>query len=124
QPVLVKTVDLSKSAAGSRLLLSRSLPAAVIYPMGLLLTVIASGVFVGKSRRTMEALLLLPIARRDLLAGKGLAGFAVALFLFPATFAPLLAMVAVPALRPVPDLKIPGNAYAAIAVVLVLLALV
>ena len=97
RPITVEQVDLADSAAGARLELSHTLPFLALLPLTAAVGISAQRISGAKDLRIIEPLLLLPVRRFEVLAGKALAGFALGAVILPAVVVPLVASRFLPA---------------------------
>jgi ABC-2 type transport system permease protein len=97
RPVTAESADLADSHAGARMQLAQALPLVLILPLVASVGIAAQRISGSKDLRVMEPLLLLPLARVDVLAGKALAGLALGVVTLPAVTIPLVISRFVPA---------------------------
>ena len=90
EPFSTERIDLTATGQGRRLALAGSLPLLVLLPLSSVIGLAAQRISGSKDRRVFEPLLVLPIARTSLLAGKGLSGLGLGLVTMPAVVLPLV----------------------------------
>lgn len=90
QPFAVDSTDIADSYRGARLELSRILPLLVLLPLTGAVGLAAQRISGSKDRRVIEPLLVLPIGRVEVLAGKAISGLALGAVMIPAVIVPLL----------------------------------
>ena len=125
RPVTTESVDLAATNAGARLQLSQAIPLLMLLPLTSAVGIAAQRVAGSKDLRIMEPLLLLPVARSTVLAGKALAGVVLGVILLPAVILPLAIARFLPAGRAGRPVEIPPvtilSMFAVAGVLLVLL---
>jgi ABC-type Na+ efflux pump permease subunit len=77
RPLVVDTVDLATTSRGQRLSLAALLPLMVLLPVAGSVGVAAQRISGSKDQRVFEPLLVLPLTRRELLAGKAISAYAI-----------------------------------------------
>ena len=122
EPFSTERVDLTATGQGRRLALAGSLPRLVLLPLSSVIGLAAQRISGSKDRRVFEPLLVLPIARTSLLAGKGLSGLGLGLITLPAIVLPLVLGRFVPVGRTGRTVELPlATGAAVVATALVLL---
>jgi ABC-type Na+ efflux pump permease subunit len=91
RPIVVDDVDLSTTTRGRRLSLATMLPLMVLLPVAASVGVAAQRISGSKDQRVFEPLLVLPLTRRELLAGKALSAYAIGTVTVATVGVPLLA---------------------------------
>lgn len=77
RPIVVDTVDLGTTPRGRRLSLAALLPLMVLLPVAGCVGVAAQRISGAKDQRVFEPLLVLPLTRHELLAGKALSSYVI-----------------------------------------------
>jgi sodium transport system permease protein len=96
RPLVVDRVDLSETPRGRRLSLAALLPLLVLLPVAGSVGVSAQRISGSKDQRVFEPLLVLPLTRRELLAGKAVSAALIGSITLAAVGLPLLAGRVVP----------------------------
>lgn len=78
-PLDVRATDVATTERGARLELAHLLPGLLLMQSGSLISTAAQRISGSKEKRTFEPLITLPIKRRDLLIGAGVASFVIGL---------------------------------------------
>jgi sodium transport system permease protein len=89
-PFATERVDLTATGQGRRLALAGSLPLLVLLPLSSVIGLSSQRISGSKDRRVFEPLLVLPMTRASVLAGKGLSGLGLGLITLPAVVLPLV----------------------------------
>lgn len=90
EPIEIDEKDLSGSPEGSRLSLARAMALLIAFPFTNWVSAVGNRLGGSKDARTLEPILVLPIARRDLLLGVATGSGLFALLTLPAVALPLL----------------------------------
>ena len=127
-PFTTEHVDLTATGKGRRLALAGSLPLLVLLPLSSVIGLSSQRISGSKDRRVLEPLLVLPMTRTSVLAGKGLSGFGLGLVTLPAIILPLVLGRFVPVGRAGRTVAVPlatgvGVVAAAVLLLVVLVAL-
>ena len=94
-PIVVHDRDLMATKVGNRLGLSTFLPIAVLYPMTLMLSILAARLGGSKDERTLEAIRTLPMTNGEQIAAKAVVGFGLASLTAPTIIVPLIVASAI-----------------------------
>ena len=89
QPLVMKPVDLADTSRGARLELAQLVPVLVLLPLTGSVGLAAQRISGARDARVFEPLLLLPVSRSELLAGKALSGLVLGAVTLPAAVVPL-----------------------------------
>jgi ABC-type Na+ efflux pump permease subunit len=91
RPIVVSDVDLTNTSRGRRLSLAALLPLMVLLPVAASVGVAAQRISGSKDQRVFEPLLVLPLTRRELLAGKAVSAYVIGSITVLTVGVPLLA---------------------------------
>lgn len=90
RPIAPAAADLADTDRGARLDLGAALPLVLLLPLSGAIGMAAQRISAPKDQRVFEPLLLLPLRRPTILAGKAVAGFVIGAVTLPAIAAPLV----------------------------------